>query len=161
MTPKQLPWARIAAVAALVIIADIGTKIWAEHALADGKSVTLVPWVLSLDMVHNFDGWLSTPRGPWALEVAVFVVAHGFAAWTYRQHHRRDDIATSHAAAVAGGTIHAVERLVRDGVVDFIGVNIGAGWVTFNVADAAITLGLVGMAWLGGWSKTRRDEGGE
>jgi signal peptidase II len=55
---------------------------------------------------------------------------------------------TSLALVLGGAVGNLVDRLAAGGVTDFIDFYIGAWhWHTFNVADSAITIGLVLMAW--------------
>jgi lipoprotein signal peptidase len=69
----------------------------------------------------------------------------------YRRAHADDvRLATAVAAIVGGAVGNLLDRLRWDGgVVDFIDVGVGASrfWV-FNVADMAVTLGAVSLAWL-------------
>lgn len=143
----RIPWWRLAAVFVAVIVLDAATKILAEYALSDGRLVPLIPDFLSFYLVYNFDGWLSMPRLPWGFEAVTFVLG-ALGLWMmYRRHPRREAIATWHSAGLAGGFAHVIERKAKGGVVDFIDVNIGIGMVTFNLADVAITFGIVGMLW--------------
>ena len=52
-------------------------------------------------------------------------------------------------ALVVGGAIgNLTDRVASGAVTDFIDVYVGTHhWPTFNVADSAITIGLVLMAW--------------
>jgi len=50
----------------------------------------------------------------------------------------------SFGAALGGATGNAFDRLARQGVVDFIDLRV---WPVFNVADAGIVAGVIGILW--------------
>jgi signal peptidase II len=52
-------------------------------------------------------------------------------------------------AAIGGATGNLLDMLARGAVVDFIDLRI---WPVFNVADAAIVVGMVVALWSAGWS---------
>jgi signal peptidase II len=130
----------VLAVAALVVAADQATKTWAEHRLA-GRTIHLV-WTLRLRLELNSGVAFSLGRGSTglvtALAAAILTVV-AVVAWR----------TTGRVLGVALGLItggaasNLVDRLVRHHggqVIDFIDLR---WWPVFNVADAAITCGVV------------------
>jgi signal peptidase II len=51
---------------------------------------------------------------------------------------------------IAGGAVgNLIDRLTRGAVIDFLDWHLGPHhWPTFNLADAAITVGAAGLGWL-------------
>ena len=77
-----------------------------------------------------------------AVAVSAFIVA-----WLWRIRTAGQVVLSAGLALVLGGAIgNVIDRIVRDSVVDFIQVLI-AGWPfpSFNIADSAITAGIVLM----------------
>ena len=131
---------------------DHATKLAAEHELGAGRVVSVVPNVLELRYARNHDVAFSAldrfdiPHKPLILiAVMTVVLALTIAMWV---RHRRDktnwDIGdAAYAFIVAGALGNVIDRVVRGYVVDFIHVS---HWPVFNVADALIVVGLVGLA---------------
>jgi signal peptidase II len=135
----------VLSVAAAVVVVDQLTKAWAVAALADGP-VHLF-WTLDLRLTHNTGVAFSNGQGlGWLFGiVAVLVVV------VLLRHSRRlpgVGAAVALGAVMGGALGNLVDRMVRGdawlrgGVVDFIDLN---WWPIFNVADAAITLGVIGL----------------
>ena len=63
--------------------------------------------------------------------------------WTYRIYKRNEPI-TAQLFIMAGGISNIIDRVLYNGVIDYIGITI-AGWhfAWFNIADAAINLGVI------------------
>jgi signal peptidase II len=142
MTP-----ARGYAVAAAVFVADQLSKLWIIEGLglAARPSVELLP-VLSLTWVENRGvsmGLLQADDGfgRWALTVVTALIAAGVAYWIRRETNRFDLLALS---LVLGGALGNIVDRVRFGyVVDFVHLHWGTwSFYVFNVADAAITIGV-------------------
>jgi signal peptidase II len=139
------------AVAAAVVLVDQLTKLWAVAALSDGPN-RVIGSLLQFRLTRNPGGAFSllTNLTPvLALLAAVMVV------YIVRTTRRTDDIVMAYSLAlVLGGALgNLVDRLVRSPgflrgeVVDFIKV---PHWPTFNVADSAITVGVILIA-IRGW----------
>ena len=141
---------RALVIASAVIVADQLTKLAATAWLAHGP-VEALPF-LNFALVHNTGaafGFLSTAGG-WqkfffigiaALATAVIVVM-------MRKIQRRDWFMQLSLSLILGGALgNLVDRLIHGYVIDFIDFYIGTWhfW-TFNVADAAISIGAVMLA---------------
>ncbi len=151
--PGAARLALLVAVAAGVVAVDQLTKTWALRALADGP-VHLV-WTLRLNLSFNTGAAFGLAPGLAPLLVVVGIVlitallGLGGRATTTRA-------GTVGLGLVLGGAVgNLADRLVRshDGaVVDFIDLQ---WWPVFNVADAAITCGVV-LLLLVSWRDARR-----
>ena len=85
----------------------------------------------------------TTPTGRWMLVAMTAAIAIGVAWWIMREEKRGDQLAL---ALVLGGALGNIVDRVRHGyVVDFADLHFGAfrPFLVFNVADAAISIGVV------------------
>ena len=122
------------------------TKAWA---LADLDGVVPVLPFLNLVLVHNPGaafGLLALAGGwqRWLFAVAGAVIAAFIVAWLRRT--RTDDrwLSAGLALVLGGAVGNLWDRIVRGAVVDFIDLHQGRyHWPVFNVADSAITVGVV------------------
>jgi signal peptidase II len=138
-------------VAGAVVLLDQLSKAWAVAALSDGP-IRLAGDVLALRLTRNPGGAFSLLTGftpVLALLAAVMTVV------IVRTTRRTDDpLAAYSLALVLGGAVgNLIDRLVRDPgflrgeVVDFIDLSF---WPTFNLADSAITVGVL-LVVIRGW----------
>ena len=134
--------------AALVFVADQLSKAWIINvvALMDRVSVPVLPF-LSLTWVENrgvsmglfqADGEV----GRWLLTALTGAIAAAVALWLRKVHPTSEQVAL---ALVLGGALGNIVDRVRFGyVVDFIHLHLGRwSFYVFNVADAAITIGVL------------------
>jgi signal peptidase II len=174
MVPKQsmtasassprTPWARQACLFVIAAVAggcDQHTKARAIDTLSDlpGQTVTLVePW-LRMTLAYNRGTAFSLVRDAgsagWVFAVLALFVAGMAAVWLWREGGMLRCVG---AGLVAGGALgNAWDRVVREGVVDFIAVTLPGGyrWPTFNVADAALVVGVIFLL-LAAWRDRKR-----
>lgn len=134
---------RIALPLALVGIADLLAKHAIVGSFVPGERRTIVPGLLTFTYVENAHGAMGLFGDRPALLVALAILALGVLGWFLRVP-LRASAAQVGFGLVAGGAIgNVVDRLVHGYVVDFIAL---PHFFVFNVADAAITLGLVAIA---------------
>ncbi|MBV8972203.1 MAG: signal peptidase II [Sphingomonadaceae bacterium] len=135
-------------VAAGVFVLDQLVKYWVT-AVLDLRTRGVVPLVPSFDLtwVENTGVSMGLLRadgviGRWLLVAATLAIAVGVAVWIARETNRVDQVALG---LVLGGALGNIVDRVRFGyVVDFF----HAFWrdhhfYVFNVADAAITVGVI------------------
>jgi signal peptidase II len=140
--------ARVAyGLAAAVFVIDQLVKWWIIEALGlrQLESVPVLPF-FSLTWVENRGvsmGLLTadTETGRWLLVGLTAAIAAFVAFWIRRERHWPESLALG---LVLGGALGNIVDRVRFGyVVDFVHLHIGAwSFYVFNVADAAITLGV-------------------
>lgn len=136
-------------VAAIVVIVDQATKVWALRALDDGP-IVLIDGVLNFRLFFNTGASFSVfARGGAVIGIVVIGVVVMIFFALREAGHRLDAVALG---LVLGGAVgNLLDRLFRgagflDGaVVDFINVPFFA---TFNMADIAINVG-VGLLLVG------------
>lgn len=134
-------------VAAAIFVVDQLVKLWiiAGIGLQAKGSINLLP-VLSLTWVENRGvsmGLLQADgaKERWILTAVTALIAAGVAWWMRKETNRIDILAL---ALVLGGALGNIVDRVRFGyVVDFVHVHVGSwSFYVFNVADAAITIGV-------------------
>jgi len=140
--PTRSPrgWLLIAAVAAVVVALDQATKTWALHHLRDGPRHVI--WTLRLNLTFNTGIAFSQASGSTAVVTIVAVVVVSLLVVIARR--TRGAVTGVVLGLIIGGAAgNLADRLVRHhggAVIDFIDLQ---WWPVFNVADAAITIGVV------------------
>jgi signal peptidase II len=133
-------WLVIGVVVLAVVVIDQATKTWALHHLRDGPRH--VVWTLRLNLTFNTGVAFSEASGSTAVVTIVALVVVGLLVVVARR--TRGWATAVVLGLVIGGAIGNLgDRLVRHhggGVIDFIDFR---WWPVFNVADAAITVGVV------------------
>lgn len=134
--------------ALLALALDQATKHLALARLGRGRRADLAPW-LRLRVAANPGSFLWLGRSPgaqlawWAATLAA-VVAVG----RYVTPLSDPVIQLALGIAVGGATGNLVDRLRHGFVIDLIDIRIARWWwPTFNVADAAIVLGVAVALW--------------
>lgn len=135
-----------------VVILDQVTKAMVRPALDLHESIEVIPGFLDLTRVHNTGaafGMLNEAEFPFKTVVLslVALIALGGVAWYAVTVPLSDRLARAGIAGVLGGAIGNLIDRAKDGyVLDFVDVYQGQWhfWA-FNVADAAISVGVVLM----------------
>lgn len=139
-------------VALTVVILDQITKALVRPALALHESVVVIPGYVDLTRVHNTGaafGMLNAVDFPLKTVVLslVALIALGGVAWYAATVPLADRLARIGIAGVLGGAIgNLIDRASAGYVLDFVDAYWN-GWHfwAFNVADAAITVGVIFM----------------
>ncbi len=144
----------IAAVVVGVVLADQATKSWAVSALRSGPREAWGP--LSFTLAFNKGSSFSLLFGPPWLYIAL-AVGMTFALVAFSRDTRRTRVGASIIGLIAAGALgNGIDRLFRDtdgAVVDFVKFG---WWPIFNVADAAIVIGLIGYLFVSSRQAPRR-----
>ncbi|MGH3502746.1 MAG: signal peptidase II [Nocardioidaceae bacterium] len=143
--PKRPTFLLWAAVAALVLLLDQGTKWWAQHHLADGRPRSLIGDLLQLHLTHNSGAAFGIGTGYTAVLTAV---ALAIIVVCVRVASRLGSVGWAVALGLLlGGALgNVADRLfrapgpLRGHVVDFLEL---PHWPIFNIADSAITVAAV------------------
>ena len=133
-------------------------------ALPERGQIEIVP-VFNFTWVQNFGvslGMLTadTHMGRWLLVLLTGAIAAGVLVWLWREKSRAEALALG---AILGGALGNILDRIRLGyVVDFADLHFGdwRPFLVFNLADAAITLGVVVLlarAFFGGAKKETVD----
>jgi signal peptidase II len=136
-------WSRAATVCvvvALVIVSDQASKTWAENALRKGPIDLIGP--VKLELTFNSGFSFSIGQGhPLFITIAAIVIAVAVGVYALMTSSRLKRVA---ASLVVGGALgNLADRVFRHNhgaVIDFIRF---PHWPIFNLADSAITVGVV------------------
>jgi signal peptidase II len=125
------------------------TKIWAEATLPGGP-IDVVPGVLTLRFTTNSGGAFSIgQRAPWIFVGVTVVVVAIILATSFR--HTSRIVGASLGLVLGGALGNLTDRAIRGSgmrgrVVDFVDLHV---WPVFNLADSAIVIGAILLAWVG------------
>jgi signal peptidase II len=129
--------------------ADRVSKAWAEATLP-GHPIDVVPGVLTLRFTTNSGGAFSIGQSaPWFFVAVTAVVVAIILATSLR--HTRGVVGASLGLVLGGALGNLTDRAfrapgLRGRVVDFIDFHV---WPVFNLADSAIVVGAILIAWVG------------
>lgn len=144
----MLPWLAVAAVIAGL---DQLTKQIMLGALQRGEVVTITSF-FDLVLVYNPGAAFSflAEHSGWQrwLFTGLAVAVCGWLLTLIHQHRAERLLPLSFALIIGGAIGNVIDRLVHGAVVDFLFFHAGRyGWPAFNLADSAITVGVVLMLW--------------
>lgn len=142
--------------AALVVLADQFTKqlILGHYRLGDSTYVTSF---FNVVRAHNTGAAFSFLAGAGGWQrwffIALALAAVGFIVWLLRSHAGQKLFAFSLSMILGGAVGNVLDRMMHGYVVDFLdfhwgflaGIFRGGHFPAFNVADAAITAGAIGL----------------
>jgi signal peptidase II len=137
-----------------ILVADRATKYAIEHFTPEGFRLALVPHVLSI--VHSFNPGVAfgllTDSASTEVSVALIAVSAavvGLLVWLLAAGRAGDARSQVGIALIAGGAAgNLLDRILHGGVTDFVELRIGRfEWPAFNLADSAITIGALLVAY--------------
>ncbi|TRZ98177.1 MAG: lipoprotein signal peptidase [Rhodocyclaceae bacterium] len=150
--PKFAPsLGRWLALATLVLVLDQASKAWVLASFRLMESQIVTPF-FNLVFVFNSGAAFSFLAGAGGWQKWFFVVlALGISLWllSLLRRHAQERLLSAALSLILGGAIgNVIDRLRFDAVVDFLDFHVaGYHWPAFNVADSAITVGVVLMLW--------------
>ena len=144
----MLPWLILA------VVVGVLDQITKQMVMANLQLGQMIPVTSFFDLVLVFNtgaafSFLAEHGGwqRWFFTVLAFAIS----AWmlTLMHHHRHEKLLPAAFALIIGGALGNVyDRLVHGAVVDFLHFHYaGWSWPAFNLADSAITVGVVMMLW--------------
>ena len=146
--PRLTRWL---ALAAFVVLLDQVSKAWVLASFRYMESLVVTPF-FNLVLVYNSGAAFSflADAGGWQKWFFI-VLALGISAWllSLLRQHAGERLLPLALSLILGGAIgNVIDRLRFDAVVDFLDFHLaGYHWPAFNVADSAITVGVVLMLW--------------
>ncbi len=146
--PRSALWLGLSG---LIVVLDQMTKHWVVSALKLGQSIELTSF-FNLVFVYNPGAAFSflSDAGGWQrwFFVGLALAVSAWLTFLIRQH-ASERLLPLAAALILGGALGNVIDRVRFGaVVDFLDVHAaGWHWPAFNVADSAISVGVVLLVW--------------
>lgn len=144
----MLPWLILA------VVVGVLDQITKQLVMANLQLGQMIPVTSFFDLVLVFNtgaafSFLAEHGGwqRWFFTVLAVLIS----AWllTLMHHHRHEKMLPAAFALIIGGALGNVyDRLVHGAVVDFLHFHYaGWSWPAFNLADSAITVGVVMMLW--------------
>jgi signal peptidase II len=138
------PWGRVAATLVVVTALDQTTKALVRHGVAAGDSDSVLP---GIDLVHvrNTGVAFGALSGGGALVLVLTAAALALLIAYFARHPRRPLLWLPTGLLLGGAAGNLIDR-ARDGAVtDFVKL---PHWPAFNVADMAITVGVLALLWV-------------
>ncbi|MDA0702360.1 MAG: signal peptidase II [Proteobacteria bacterium] len=135
------------ALAALVLLLDQASKWWILTDVMAPPRVIEVTGFFNLVLVWNPGisfGMFGGGEGRWLLAGLAVAIAAALVVWIART--LRPWLALALGLVVGGALGNALDRVFHGEVVDFLDFHLaGAHWPAFNLADSAITVGVIVM----------------
>ena len=146
MTPRLAGWLGLAV---LVAALDQASKYWIMAVLNFGENVPVTGF-FDLVLVFNPGAAFSFLAHHSGWQRWFFIIlAFAICSWllSLLRHHQDETLLPTAFSLIIGGAVgNVIDRLVFGAVVDFLYFHVGRyGWPAFNLADSAITLGVVLM----------------
>ena len=138
-------------IAAFVTIADQVSKSLIQIFLAESEKVSVIGDLLYFRLVYNVGGAMGTSIGPpWVYLILTVVALIIIARYVITVPHAGWHVKTALAMIFGGAVGNLIDRIVYGKVIDFIDMDFPDipflyiyRWFTYNLADAAITIGLL------------------
>jgi signal peptidase II len=135
----------------LVITLDQITKLLILNNFAEGEAVSIIGDLLYFQFIYNEGGAMGTSLGPsWLYTILTLAALALITRYFIKDRSDGSSVKVPLALIFGGAVGNLIDRIRFGKVVDFIDVDfpdipfIGiTRWWTFNIADAAITCGLV------------------
>lgn len=145
MRQGALRWAKAALVALIVFALDWVSKRGVESSIVTGEERRFLP---GIELVHTRNRGVAFGLFAGAGDVVTIAIAVAvIALLVYFVRRSRSSLIWLPAGMLIGGALGNVVDRLRDGAVtDFI--KLPLGWPPFNLADAAITIGVLILALL-------------
>jgi signal peptidase II len=135
-------------ISVLIVVLDLWTKALATESLSLYRPVELTSW-LNMTLAHNYGAafsFLSDAGGwqRWLFTGLASVVTLVLIAWLLRLPSSEKLTAAALCLIIGGAVGNLIDRVMNGYVVDFIDVHVkGWHWPAFNLADSAITCGVI------------------
>jgi signal peptidase II len=150
------PFSRLCAYIAVVTFAvDQSHKLWmlAIYRIKERGRVQILPF---LDVVYVLNKGVSYGflAGDGQLLLIGFALLTALALWIWVAMSARHWLLSASLGLIIGGAIgNALDRVLHGGVVDYVSLHaFGYYWYVFNIADAAIVAGVIGLLYKSWWS---------
>lgn len=144
-------------ISVLVVILDQITKLVILSQMSFGQAIPVTSF-FQLVLVFNPGAAFSflANQGGWQrwFFIVLAVIICGWLLVMLRQHQQERALPLAFALIIGGAVGNVIDRIIYGAVVDFLYFHIGRfGWPAFNVADSAITVGVVLMLVSQFWPK--------
>lgn len=125
----------------LILVADQYTKLAIQSDMFLGQSIPLIHGVFHLTYIQNTGGAFGIMRNSANLFIVISVIVIAFIIYFLLKEENRDAFIQVIFALILGGAVsNLIDRIRLGYVVDFLDFMV---WPVFNIADAAISIGMV------------------
>jgi len=140
----------LAVISVLIVVVDQVTKMLVVSKISVYTSVAVIPGVFNLTHIYNPGGAFGFLAGETSNLRHIFfltasVIAMGMIVYLYAKVPTGYRFLSSGLALILGGAVgNVIDRIRLREVIDFLDFHFkGNHWPAFNVADSAITLGIL------------------
>ena len=142
-------WSRLCATITLLSFAvDQSHKLWMllVYRIKERGRVPILPFVDVVFVLNRGVSYGLFPTDGQTL-LAVFALLTAVALWIWVARAGSSPLMVASVALIMGGALgNALDRMLHGGVVDYISMHaMGYYWYVFNIADAVIVAGVVGL----------------
>lgn len=130
-----------------LLILDQLTKVIAKNSLFEGVSQPVTSF-LNWTLVYNYGAAFSflAQAGGWQrwFFTSVGIIAALIMIWLIRKNSHQTIFSLALSLVLSGAIGNVIDRIIYGAVVDFVDVHyMGWHWPAFNIADSAITIGVI------------------
>ena len=134
-------------ISSFLLAADQASKWWILYELELPKvgSIALLPF-LNFTMVWNEGISMGLPPGEFLGKWGIIIVTSGVSIWLFNWARKSEDkLEVIGLSTIFGGAVgNIIDRFLHGAVVDFIHLHAGGyDFYVFNVADSAVTIGVI------------------
>ena len=134
-----------------VLVLDQVTKAWVRATMELNETIPVIGNVVRLTYIHNEGAAFGLSIGEYSSRIFLVLasIASALVLYLLLTAPRQERLQRVALALILGGALgNIIDRIRWSMVVDFIQVGIaGHFWPIFNVADSAVTIGAVLLAW--------------
>ncbi len=156
---------RVLIVSIIVVLVDQSSKLAVRFSFEYGKPHRLIGDWIRLTYIEN-PGMAFGIRvgGQMFFTIFAFLATIVIFVYIFRTRHEKIQLRVALALILGGAIGNLIDRFLYGKVVDFIEIMISnKRWPIFNLADAAVTIGMALLIWMVLFDKSTQlsDEGGE
>lgn len=144
---KKQFWIKFSVMCAIIVailVLDLVTKYVFDVTLADGKNVTVIPYLFNFQLVHNYGAaWgILAGRQVFLLLLSVVFLTM-FIVYYVKEKNKTWLLNITYGFLISGCLGNLYDRLVFGYVRDFIQFDFWKSFPIFNFADCALVIGVV------------------
>ncbi|MCK4261890.1 signal peptidase II [bacterium] len=139
----------ILALAGLILVIDQLSKYYVQELILPGQSIPVLKNIFHLTHIHNTGAAFGILRHQTAFLIFISILSVILIIYLQRKFSRRyPDWTFSIGLILGGATGNLIDRVRFGYVVDFLDFSLyDHHWPAFNLADSAITVGVIILCW--------------
>lgn len=128
-----------------VLLLDLVTK-WIITTTMDlGQNIPLIRNFLSISYIHNTGAGFGILQNQNSFLILVALIAIAIIMFLLRKILKEHHTTIAASLILGGAAGNLIDRFAYGGVIDFINFEF---WPAFNVADTALTIGVIWLVWM-------------